>query len=54
MSDFAPTAQSKAFREEISTKIDIELAKWRDIKQNDIPEINALVKQKSVDAIILN
>ena len=53
MSDFAPTAQSEAFRKEVTAKIDTELAKWRAIQQTDIPELNKLVKSKSVDAVIL-
>lgn len=53
MSDFAPTAQSEAFRKEITAKIDDELAKWKSIQQNDIPELNILVKENAVDAIIL-
>jgi photosystem II stability/assembly factor-like uncharacterized protein len=53
MSDFAPTAQSEAFRKEVTAKIDAELAKWKNIQQNNIPELNTLVKEKSVDAVIL-
>jgi len=53
MSDFAPTAQSEAFRKEVTAKIDDELDKWQSIKDTNIPEFNALVKEKSVDAVIL-
>jgi hypothetical protein len=53
MSDFAPTSQSELFRIEVSAKIDVELAKWKSIQQKDIPELNAMVKEKSVDAVIL-
>ncbi|NEV93990.1 glycosyl hydrolase [Psychroflexus sp. YR1-1] len=53
MSDHAPTSQSEAFRKEVSAKIDAELASWQNIRQTAIPEFNAMVKQKSVDAVIL-
>jgi photosystem II stability/assembly factor-like uncharacterized protein len=53
MSDFAPTAQSEAFRKEVTSKIDAELAKWKAIQQNTIPEFNAMVKENAVDAILL-
>ncbi|SDG64625.1 WD40/YVTN/BNR-like repeat-containing protein [Psychroflexus sediminis] len=53
MSDHAPTSQSVAFRKEVTSKIDAELARWQNIRQNAIPEFNAMVKQKSVDAVIL-
>lgn len=53
MSDFAPTAQSEAFRKEVSAKIDVELEKWKDILKSDIPDFNAMVKEKAVDAVIL-
>lgn len=54
MSDFAPTAQSEAFRKEVSAKIDDQLIKWKQIQNTDIPEFNAMVKQNSVDAVILD
>lgn len=53
MSDFAPTSQSEEFRKEITAKIDAELEKWNQIKTKDILELNKLVKENSVDAIIL-
>jgi len=53
MSDFAPTAQSEAFRKEVTAKIDMELAKWKAIQMSEIPELNTLIKEKSVDAVIL-
>lgn len=53
MSDHAPTEQSEAFRKEVTSKIDTELAKWQAIRENDIPQFNVIVKQKSVDAVML-
>jgi hypothetical protein len=54
MSDFAPTEQSKAFRKEVTAKINDELAKWQHIQQKDIPKLNLLVKEKAIDAVILD
>ena len=53
MSDHAPTEQSEAFRKEVTSKIDTELAKWQAIRENDIRQFDAIVKQKSVDAVML-
>lgn len=53
MSDFAPTTQSEEFRKEVTAKINAELAKWQDIRVTDIPAFNAMVKEKEVDAVIL-
>ncbi len=52
-SDFAPTTQAEAFRQEVTAKIDAELAKWKEIVEKDVPAFNQLVKQKAIDALIL-
>ncbi len=53
MSDFAPTSQSEAFRKEVTSKIDSELAKWKAIRQNSIPEFNIMVKENDIDTVLL-
>ncbi len=50
---YAPTAQSETVRVELTKQIDDELAKLKSIMDNDLPAFNALVKQKSVDAIVI-
>ena len=49
--DFKPTEQSKEFFQEVSGNINEQLDKWKNIREKDIPELNNMVKQKSVDAI---
>ncbi|GJM35970.1 MAG: hypothetical protein DHS20C18_49710 [Saprospiraceae bacterium] len=48
-----PTKQAYQVKEEITREIDKELVKFNKIKEEEIPAFNELVKQKSVDAIIL-
>tara|TARA_A100000171_G_scaffold52746_1_gene72763 strand:+ start:8740 stop:11898 length:3159 start_codon:yes stop_codon:yes gene_type:complete len=50
---YAPTAQAETVRIELTKQIDAELAKLKTIMQNDLPAFNELVKQKSVDAIVI-
>lgn len=51
--DFPPTDQSVAFKNEVTGAIDEQLGKWYEIRDKKIPEFNQKVKEKSVDAIIL-
>ncbi len=51
--DFKPTDQAVEFRNEITAEIDVELDKLKAIFENDIPEFNAMVKEKQVDAVML-
>ena len=51
--DFPPTDQSRDFYREVSGKIDAEISKWEQLKSTKLPEINEMVRQKQVDAIIL-
>ncbi|MDW7693173.1 glycosyl hydrolase [Flammeovirgaceae bacterium SG7u.111] len=53
ISDDRPTEQAEAFRKEVTAKIDEQLKIWETIKTNEVPAFNKLVKEKSVDAIIL-
>lgn len=52
-SDYRPTAQVKAVYQEISGKIDEQLAILNKIINEEVPKLNTLVKQKNVDAIVL-
>lgn len=49
--DYKPTDQSLAFYEEVTKAIDEELAKWEKIRQESLPEINRMVKEKEVNMI---
>jgi len=51
--DYRPTDQAIAVQKELSTAINIELKKFENVKQTMLPKFNRLVKDKSVDAIIL-
>lgn len=50
---YAPTAQAETVRVELTQQIDAELAKLKSIMDNDLPAFNNLVKEKSVDAIVI-
>jgi len=54
MGDGAPTKQAVEFKEEVSEKIDTQINEWKTIKDKDIPELNRMVKEKQVDAIMLD
>jgi len=51
--EWRPTDQSETVRVELTKQIDAELAKLKGLMENDLPAFNQLVKNKSVDAIIL-
>lgn len=48
-----PTKQAYQVKQEITQQIDQELTKFNQIRDQEIPLFNELVKEKSVDAIIL-
>jgi len=50
---YRPTAQAEAVRSSLSQQIDAQLEKLEKLMSNDLPDFNNLVKQKSVDAIII-
>ena len=52
--DFRPTDQAVAFKDEVTALIDAELARFERIKSTDIPELNRMIKQQQVDAIVLD
>ncbi|PHN01245.1 VPS10 domain-containing protein [Flavilitoribacter nigricans] len=51
--NFAPTEQAKQVRKEITEKIDDQLQIYREVINNDLPELNRMVQEKAVDAIML-
>ncbi|MEM1096536.1 MAG: glycosyl hydrolase [Bacteroidota bacterium] len=50
---FRPTDQAYAVKAELTGLIDTELARMRDVLQNDLPAFNALVRENAVPAVIL-
>ncbi|MTI39279.1 WD40/YVTN/BNR-like repeat-containing protein, partial [Fulvivirga lutimaris] len=53
MGDYKPTDQAVAFKKEITAEIDKELDKLKVIFETEIPAFNKMVKQKDVDAVII-
>lgn len=51
--EWAPTKQAETVRVELTTQIDAQLAILKGLMENDLPAFNQLVKDKSVDAIML-
>lgn len=51
--DYKPTEQAIAVKNELTSKIDVELQKLKDIIANDIPAFNKLVHDSAIPAVIL-
>jgi photosystem II stability/assembly factor-like uncharacterized protein len=51
--DFRPTDAQVLVAEELITKIDAELAKFKTIKEVEIPALNQLIREAAIDAILL-
>lgn len=51
--EWAPTKQAETVRVELTKQIDEQLAILKGLMENDLPAFNQLVKDQSVDAIIL-
>ncbi len=49
--DFKPTDQAVDVRNELTGKIETQLAKWQKILTEDIEELNKMVQEKSIDAV---
>jgi photosystem II stability/assembly factor-like uncharacterized protein len=49
----APTDQSYAVYEELTGKIDAQLAKLRQVIDTDVPAFNALVREQNVPAVVI-
>lgn len=54
MGDYQPTQQAWDFLEEVTERIDDQLAVWYAIKADDIPQLNQLIKEAEVDAVRLD
>ncbi len=52
--NYKPTDQDIAFKEEVTKKIDGYLKKLDEIIATDIPDFNKMVKEKSIDAVIID
>ncbi len=53
-SDYSPTDQAVAVKNEMSEKINTELKKWETIKSNEIPKLNEKVKEMQINAVMLD
>jgi photosystem II stability/assembly factor-like uncharacterized protein len=51
--NFRPTDQAVTVKNDITAKIDAELAKLKAIFSSDLPKINEAIKAKNLDAIVL-
>ncbi len=51
--DYQPTDQTLAFFKEVTAQIDAQLEAWKAIVEKDIPAFNRMVREKEVDAVIL-
>ncbi len=50
--NFRPTAAALTVKAEMEAAIDAELNRWKLIKSEDIPALNALIRQKALDVIV--
>jgi len=50
---YKPTAQMILVKEDISSKIDLELNKWKQIMEKDLLKYNALLREQKVNFIDL-
>jgi len=49
--NYAPTSQAQAVKKEITEQINTQLGKFRVLREQDIPALNKLIRDKAVDAI---
>jgi len=52
--DYPPTQQARDFYEEVTEKIDQQISNWDALKTSKLREINQLVREKQVDAIMIS
>ncbi len=52
-SDFPPTAAAIKVRDELTEKIDAQLASFSMVKTDMVPKLNDMIRQKTLDVIIL-
>ena len=51
--NYRPTEQAEAFKKEVMEQINQQLLQFRMVKEQDIPALNKLIRDKGVDAITL-
>jgi photosystem II stability/assembly factor-like uncharacterized protein len=51
MGDFAPTQQAEEYRQDVTARIDAELAKFKAVMDKEIPAYNTLAWELQVDAL---
>jgi|GEM_PF-6281743 len=54
MGDYKPTDQAYGFLKDVSAEIDSQLSALKIILKDDISMFNKLVREKSIDAVILS
>ena len=52
--NFGPTKQAVEVRDEMTQRIDTELTKYYNLKSTDIPELNRMVRESSMEAIMID
>ncbi len=51
--EYPPTEQAMAVKNELTPLIDAELAKYRQLKETELPAFNAMVRDQGIEAVIL-
>lgn len=51
--EFPPTEQMYVVRDELTRAIDAQLEQFNEVKEKDLPTFNQIVKEKEIDAIVL-
>jgi hypothetical protein len=51
--DAAPTDQAYVVYEDLTGKIDVQLARLRAVMESDVPAFNALVRERNVPAVVI-
>ena len=54
MGIYRPTKQMIGVKDDITAKINAELAKWKNIKEKDIPAYNEMIRELNVNVIGVN
>ena len=49
--NFAPSKQAREVYTDLAAQIDAQLAKFRTIKEKDVPAFNALIREKALPVI---
>ena len=51
--DYAPTEQARAVQKELTEQINEQLGRFRQLREQDVPALNKLVRDKAVDVLSL-